>query len=202
MLWAVSVQAAKTKIVLDSLHVKDDKLCISFRVDGLLNDRVVKSLVRGFTSEIVHQIRLWKTQRLVSSIAVEVNHTIRIYYDHWENRFAILTREEKRITPDIETLRERSCVIAELPLIDLAGLDPEAKYYVSIHTTFRPMSEESYQELKQWVSGRGASQQKREGKGRGRFFGVLLDLLGFGDKSFSFKSRDFEISAGTIRFVE
>lgn len=191
----VAVRGAERKIVVDSLAVGNGALLANYHIDGLLNDKTIEGLERGFTSQIVHHIELWKKKKLMSSISAQVVRTFSIYYDNWERKFVILTEDEKRITSKIQVLREQCAVITNLPVAKISELQPKGSYYLTIRVTFQPMSAESYQELRQWLSGRGNPDEKLKPKRkrRGRFFGVLMDLMGFGDKSFTFKSKDFVI---------
>ncbi len=186
-------RGAERKIVIDSLAIGNDDLFVNYHIDGLLNDKIIEGLERGFTSQIVHHVELWKKKKVMSSISGEIVHTFSIYYDNWERKFVIITEDEKRITSQIEILREHCAVIKNLPIAKISSLEQKGKYYVSISVAFQPMSAESYQELRQWLSGQGNPDEKVKPKRnrRGRFFGVLLDLMGFGDKSFTFKSKDF-----------
>jgi len=190
-----AARAAERKIVLDSLAIDNDELLVNYHIDGLLNDKIIEGLERGFTSQIVHHVELWKKKKLMSTISAEIVHSFSIYFDNWERKFVIITEDEKRITSKIEILREHCAVIQNLPIAKISNLEQKGHYYVSIRTTFQPMSAESYQELRQWLSGRGNSDPKLKPKRkrRGRFFGVLMDLMGFGDKSFTFKSKNFVI---------
>ena len=198
-----SVRAADKKIELDSLYIDQDQLFINFQIKNLLDDKTIEGLQRGFTSQVTHQVRLWKTTKLVSSIAAEVNHVVIIYYDNWDKKYAIVSENEKRLTGNIERLHEQCSQVTNLELTQIANLDAQSKYYISIQSAFQPMSNEAYNELRDWVSKKPNNQgSANPKKSRGRFFGVLLDLMGFGDSSFNFKSRDFFIRNNSqIQFV-
>jgi len=188
-----AVYGAERKIIIDSLVVSGDHLLLGYHIENLMNEKVIEGLQRGFTSEIVHHIQVWRSKRLFSQIACEKFYSIKVYYDNWEGKFAIATESENRLTANVETLRRICSAIENLVLADTTTIEKNAKYYLTIQTTFQPISNESYQELRNWVSGRSQSEAPPKAKAakRGRIFGVLLDLMGFGDKVVSFKSGTF-----------
>lgn len=198
------IQAADNNIKMDSLYVDEDQLVIDFHIKNLLDEKTIEGLQRGFTSQVKHQVLLWKTTKLVSSIAAQVNHTIIIFYDNWENKFAIVQENEKRLTTNIERLQKQSSTISGIKLAVVANLDAESKYYISIQSSFQPMSDEAYNELRDWMSKKPVDPNKEDSpKKRGRFFGVFMDLMGFGDSNFNLKSQDFFVRNNSeIEFVD
>ncbi len=184
---------AERKIAIDSLVVSGDQLLLGYHIENLMNEKVIEGLQRGFTSEILHHIQLWRNKRLFSQIVCEKFYSIKVYYDNWEGKFAIASELENRLTANVETLRRICSAIENLSLADTTTIEKNAKYYLTIQTTFQPISNESYQELRNWVSGQSQEEAPVRVKParRGRVFGVLLDLMGFGDKVVSFKSKNF-----------
>ncbi len=201
----VTVQGAERKILVDSLTVNSNNLVLSYHIDGLISNNTIQGLERGLTSEVLHHIRLWKSKKLFSAISSEVFISIKLYYDNWEDKFRIITDTENRLTTQVETVREFCSQVNNFPLIDISELESNNKYYISIETTFKPVSAETYQDLSDWLSGNTNSEKKEKPKqgGQNKIFGVLLNAMGFGDKVLSYKSKDFIIQEDkTIRFLE
>ena len=204
-IFLVTVQAAERKILVDSLTVNSNNLLLSYHIDGLLSNNTIQGLERGLTSEVLHHIRLWKSKKLFSAISSEVFISIKLYYDNWEDKFRIITDTENRLTTQVETVREFCSQVRNFPLIDISELEPNNKYYISIETTFKPVSAETYQDLSEWLSGSSNSEEKEKPKkgGQNKIFGVLLNVMGFGDKVLSYKTKDFIISEDKkIQFLE
>lgn len=194
--------AANREIVLDSLYLEDGRLFVDFHISNLLDDKTLEGLRKGFTSRIVHQVRLWKTTKIVSSIAAEVEYSVIALYDNWEKKYAIVTNNERRLTGNIERLRRQCSVVTAMEIADTSQVKDNTTYYLSIHSIFQPMSDDSYGDLREWIS-KKSDHPKPNKKSRGRFFGMLLELMGFGDSSLNYKSPDFVLrNKSQLRFVE
>lgn len=194
--------AAKRQIILDSLWVQGGELRLSFHVDDLLDDKAIQGLQRGFTSEISHLVQLWQVKGVISQVAGQRPFIFRVYHDNWSQKFAIISEEESRLTSQIETLRRICTSVQAAAVVHADQLAPDARLFLTITTTFQPISDETYGELRAWVSGR-TSDNSKAGLKRGRFFGFLADLLGFGDRALQLKTDSFVITAGgTLQYVK
>ncbi|MBN2001049.1 hypothetical protein JW935_26120 [candidate division KSB1 bacterium] len=194
--------SAPRKILLDSLDVRDGRLCLSYHVENLFNKKMLQGLESGFTSDIIHQISLWKSQKVISSIVDETLLTVKVYFDDWESKYAIVTEKEKRLTTQINKVKEMCSIISVLPLADSISIEPDTKYYLTIQLKVQPISTEKYQELRQWISGGSDPPKSTTRTKRNRFFEMLIDVMGFGDKTLAFKSKSFYIQDGNIQFIK
>ncbi len=194
---------AERKIVVDSLVVSNNRLCLSYHIDGLLNNNTIQSLERGLTSEVLHHIRLWKSKKLFSSISAEALISIKILYDNWEDKFRIITDTENRLTTQVETVRQICSEVHSFILADITELEAESKYYISVETIFKPVSAETYDDLNSWLSGKSGADSKEKPKtgGQNKVFSVLMNVMGFGNKVLSYKSGDFIIDNYSIRYL-
>ena len=201
----VSARAADRKITLDSLSVHNNQLCISYHIDGLLNNKTIQGLEKGLTSEVFHQIRLWKSKKLFSSILVEKNIIIQVLYDNWEDKFRVITTGENRLTTQVQTVRDMCALVHNHELIDLGEIDSDSRYYISVQTVLKPVSAETYHELSDWLSGQSPMEDKEKPKknGQNKVFSMFLNMLGFGETVLNYKSNSFQLdSTGTVIFVE
>ena len=117
----------------------------------------------------------------------------------------IFTENEKRLTTNVERLRKQCSQVSGFPITEFSELDENSRFYISIQSTFQPMSDEAYNELRNWISRKPENEpnENQKGKSRGRFFGVLLDLMGYGDSSFRHKTPDFfKRNTSQIEFVD
>jgi hypothetical protein len=202
ILYIPIARAADRFIVIDSLTVLDGYLCADYHIDGLLDEKFITGVERGFTSEIVHRISLWQKKKVISSLVSEFEFTVDVYYDNWEDTFAIIKESEKRLTTQIETVQEMCAFVRNYPLIKVAGLDSSSTFYISIDATIQPISDKTYEELREWMR-RGKRTESEKKRKKAKFFDVLFDLMGFGDKNCSAKSADFIIRRkAVIEFVE
>ncbi len=196
-----SVSGGPRRIVLDSLEIHNGQLCVSYHVDNLFNEKMVQGLESGFTSDIIHQISLWKSQKVISSVVDEALITVKVYYDDWDNKYAIVTEKEKRLTTQINRVKEMCSVITSFPLTDSTTLETDAKYYLTIQLKIQPISTEKYQELRQWISGGSDPPKPTTRTKRNRFFEMLIDVMGFGDKTLAFNSKHFYVK-DKVRFLK
>ena len=198
-LWFTTTTPADEKIVIDSLCVSDGVLVLNFHVQGLLDDKFIDGLKNGLTSQIVHQIGLWRDRTLFNSLPVELFYGVKVYFDNFEKKFMIVTETERRLTASVETLRDFCCHVKDFPLISVAAIDANSKYYLSINSTLQPVSSETIEGLSGWLSGQPPSESAEPRKSkRRRIWGVLVSMLGFGDKTISVKSRDFYVRNNEI----
>ncbi len=205
LILGIAVQAADRKITLDSLNVNNDQLYISYHIDGLLDAKTIQGLERGLTSEVIHKIRLWKSKKLFSSISTEKVLTVKILYDNWEDKFRIVTDDENRLTSQVQTVRDMSSLIRNYMIIPVEELESDTKYYISIQTTLKPVSAETYHELSEWLSGPSRIDDKEKPKksGQNRIFDVFMNVLGFGETELKFKSENFFYKENnTIQFMQ
>ena len=197
-------RGADRNIVIDSLSVQDGYLCADYHIEGLLDEKFITGVERGFTSEIVHRISLWRKKKVISSLVSEFEFTVDVYYDNWEDTFAIVkeSENEKRLTTQVRTVQEMCAFVRNYPLIEVAGLDSSSIFYLSIDTTIQPISDKTYEELREWMR-RGKRPESETKPKKAKLFDVLFDLMGFGDKNCSAKSADFIIKGQTvIEFLE
>lgn len=193
---------AGESVVIDSLRAADGELALSYHIENILSAKSSQALERGITSEVVHHIQLWQKKGFINPLEKEYIYSVKIFYDSWEKKYRILSEDENRLTSKIETVKEKCSVVKSLPIVRLADLQQNKKYFISIGVTFQPISAESYNALSD-IFGKEEKQQQGEKKNKQGYFGVLVNLLGFGDKEFSGKSQDFRITdTGLIDFVK
>lgn len=188
----------KGRIIVDSLSMRNYHLCLSFHLQDFFDEKMIQDLERGLVSEVRHHVQLWQRRGLYSSIEKDTSVVLRLYYDNWTKKYALASKTENRLTSRPEALIEKSSCIAGLLL---ANVNTTGKYYLTIQSTFQPISDDTYAELHDWVSGQedDVSPPAR----RGRFFAFLTDLLGFGDRQCDFKTQDFVLTPqAELRFIK
>jgi hypothetical protein len=171
------------------------------KLTDLFPPRVAESLSRGMPATLRLHTELWRRRRgwfdrLESSFDAEV----RIRYDVWSRAYQL----ERRGTPTFGVASLDSVEAALSRPIGLrvgrvGELDPDARYYVSVTATLKPLSVEDVEEIEGWLSG----EVKTTG---GKGFGVITELprsvfdavrnfVGFGDQKARATSEDFELRA-------
>jgi len=202
-LFAFFVQGLTAKsVIVDSLRAAAGELVLSYHIENILSAKGSQALERGITAEVVHHIQLWQKKGFINPLEKEYIYSVKIFYDSWEKKYRILSEDENRLTSQIETVKEKCSIVKSLPIVMMADLQKNKKYFISISVTFQPISAESYNALSDIFS-KEKKQQEGKKKNKQGYLGVLVNLLGFGDKEFSGKSRDFYITdTGLINFVK
>jgi hypothetical protein len=192
------------KILLDSLTVHNGKLHLSYHVENLLDHKIQRGLQKGFTSEIIHHICLWKSKKIISSIVDEFVYPVKVFYDDWQDKFTVTTMVENRITDHFNTVDEMCSSLKNFPMDDTSKVEVGSTYYITIQIKIQPISNETYQELSDWISGSNSENPREHKTSRpGRLTAMLMDMMGLGDKTLSLKSSDFVISNEyKVEFVE
>lgn len=197
-----SLYSADSKIVVDSVIVTSTHVTLDFHADGLIDDKIAEGLRKGRTSTLEYHIQLWgKKSGLLNQLVDEYYFPMKVYYDFWENKYAILTPNETRLTPSIETVRKKCTEITEFDGIPIARFQPDMSYTFVVELLLRPLSVENYQEIKSWLGGEvknlelnNLKEADKAAKGLGnRLLRMFMTITGFGDRIISAKSKEFRI---------
>lgn len=194
LLFLVPGFVQEKRLVIDSLYVQEQTLCLDFALKNPFDHKMIDGLKHGFISEITYAWKLWKKRFLFSSLVSENTLSIVLYYDNWQDKYAVITEKERRLSSDLETIRNRSTRFSQQQLIGLAEMDKNAFFYISIQTRFQPISDQTYKELSSWLAGDGNEQYHDKSHKPGKLFPIFLDLIGVGDRDFS-KSSGFSFRA-------
>ncbi len=194
--------AAEKQVVIDSVFVKQDDLCISFHVDGLFDPKTIQGLERGFIAEIIYKIQLWQERLIFSNQLQEQVASIKVYYDNWEEKFAVVSENQNRLTADMATVLDLCTVMPALPLIEKKELESGKSYFLTIQAILQPISDKSLSDLQDWLAGRPQPRpgDRQEGSGKDRFLDFVVGLMGFGDRELNLKSEPFFLNEQQIVF--
>jgi len=196
------LQAAERKVFIDSVKVGSNILKIDFTVDGIIDQKVAEGLRKGLVSTIEYQIQLWeKRGGWINNLVTQQYVRLKIFFDNWENKFVIMSAEEKRLTSALETVREKSSQISDVEVTPLEKLKSGKKYFFTVKTILRPLSVENYQDIKNWLNGKAKNldlqnlddTEQQEKKFKGGLLKMFLALTGFGDRVITGKSDEFSI---------
>jgi hypothetical protein len=136
---------------------------------------------------------------LISKAVAEKIWPVKFKYDLWEQKYVVETLSDKVTTRSDSTLIHYGSFATALPILELKKLEQRSSYYISVQITFQPVSEETYNELHDWLVGKSSHGERRSVQ-RGRFFSFLTDLLGLGDKTVQEKSKIFTVREGRLLF--
>jgi hypothetical protein len=114
----------------------------------------------------------------------------------WSDDFTLRRGTEPEHTvPDVEAVEAEIGRALRVRIAPLSGLSPDARYYVLVTVTVKPLNVEDLRRVEDWLSG----EAKRTGKpGPGSIarlprylVGVLANLSGLGDETLRWRSASF-----------
>jgi len=201
------LQAANKQVVVDSVKINSGFLQIDFTVDGIIDQKIAEGLRQGLVSTIEFQIQLWeKRSGWVNNLVTQEYIHMKVFFDNWENKFVIMSQDEKRLTSSLETVREKCSQISNVKIISIENFKSEKKYFFTVKAILRPLSVENYQDIKNWLNGRAKNMdlknlddtEQQEKKFKGGLLKMFLALTGFGDRVISGESEKFQILEGNV----
>jgi len=201
------LQAASKRVVIDTVKINFGLLKINFTADGIIDQKIAEGLRQGLTSTIEYQIQLWeKRSGWINNLVIQQYVRMKVFFDNWENKFVIMSIDEKRLTSSLETVREKCSQVSDVEIIPVEKLKADKKYFFTVKTIIRPLSVENYQDIKNWLSGKAKNldlkniddTEQQERKFKGGLLKMFLALTGFGDRVISGQCDEFQVQDGKI----
>lgn len=196
--------AQETRITIDSLHLEAGRLLIDFHVDSLLTHQLISGMQRGITSSARFRVQLWrKSGWLFNALTAEREFQVKATFEPWESKYFVQMSGERRLTKSLDFVRASWERHRRLAVADSSQLSAKARYYIVIEIVLEPVSRESLQEIRGWLSGEVKSMRSQDSTGaapppqasglRSRVFDTVVDLTGFGAHVMSLKSEYFQL---------
>jgi hypothetical protein len=158
-------------LTLDAPRANAGRVVIGVHLSDLFEERVAQSLSRGMPATLELHAELWRKRsgwfdRLESS----VDAAVRIRYEVWNDWY--LVEHPGAVPLTIGTLDSVSLILSRpttLPVSRIAAMQPQARYYIAVSATLKPLSVEDVEEVEGWLSGE-VETKRRAG------FGVITEL--------------------------
>jgi hypothetical protein len=174
-------------------------LWVELHLTDLFPARVEESLGRGMPARLQIHAELWRRRtgwfdRMTSAF----DAAIKIRHDVWTRRYRMERPGVQPITAS--TLDSLGLVLSRplsLPVAHAAGLPPDARYYVVVSVTLKPLSVEDVEEGEDWLSGEVVT-KRRAGVGiitalPRSLFDAVRNFAGLGDQRVRAISEDFRL---------
>lgn len=213
LLWfCAAAYSQEARITIDSLQTETGRLLIDFHVDSLLTNQLIAGMQRGITSSARFRVQLWrKSGWLFNALAAEHEFQVKSTFEPWENKYFVQRAGERRLTKSLDFVRATWEQHRRLAVADSSQLSATARYYIVIEIVLEPVSRESLQEIRGWLSGEVKGIRSKDstdtppppqsGGLRSRVFDTVVDLTGFGAHVMSLKSKNFQLDqSGRIVF--
>jgi hypothetical protein len=171
LLTIAAARAHALELTLESPWENSSRVWIGAQLSDLFEERVVQSLSRGMPATLELHAELWRKRsgwfdRLESSY----DAAVRIRYEVWNDWYVV---ERPGAAPlIIGTLDSVSLIVSRpmaLPVGRISAMQPDARYYVTVTATLKPLSVEDVEEVEGWLSGE-VETKRRAG------FGVITEL--------------------------
>jgi Domain of unknown function (DUF4390) len=182
------------QVSLMTPHARGEWAVVDARLDDLFEDRVVQSLERGMPATIQVHAELWRKRGLWFDALVNTfDASVRVRYGTWDESYHVERQGGESIRfgslDSAETYLERPWA---LPVGRLATLSPNARHYVVVTVTLKPLTAEDVREVEGWMSGDPGGDHSGEVTDLPRgVFDALRNVSGFGDRRARAVSEEF-----------
>ncbi|MFC1628359.1 DUF4390 domain-containing protein [Gemmatimonadota bacterium] len=198
----VFAQEVETVITVREVWLEENGLYFSVKTDNLLEEGARETIEEGGTAAVDYTFELYRERKgWFDSLIDSEQLQFRISFDAFERQYRV-TSPDMRLKTD-----EFSRVIAQCTDLnsvlfgttDGSRLDLQGTYYIVVRVRYQPMSVETIDDLRDWVSGSGSNEEQIPTEARGEGFGsriarVLMSAAGFGEEDLQGKSARFRPS--------
>ena len=173
----------------------DSVVTVSYRAETPWTPRFTETLLRGMPATVTYEVGVWKRRTLwFDKLVLAMKSEHRVFYDPWDRTYRVhsgAATQKTRTVPTFEELTTRLFSERQVPLVAAASLDPDARYYVSVRLTIRPLTAEDLDEVEDWLAGEVKNPEKPERGVPGYLLGIAVNISGLGDRTALAKSESF-----------
>lgn len=171
---------------------------VTYRAETPWTPRLTETLLRGMPATVTYEVGLWKKRSFwFDKLVLAIKSETRVFHDPWDGTFRVHSgpaREKTRTVPSIEALDALLFLERQVPLVVSDALDPDARYYVSVRLTIRPLTAEDLDEVEDWLSGEVKNPNQPERGVPGYLLGIAVNVSGLGDRTALARSESFRPS--------
>jgi hypothetical protein len=192
-LWAeppktpAALPSRNAEVALEGKHVL---LSVAFR--DVVDAEIAKKLASGLPTVIV--LRAWLFRDSGGDPIALTAKTCKIVYDLWDEVYKLQITQPGGQTDSVAVNQEgvlRQCAEAKkLRLVERAELDSNARFFVAALVEVNPISQETMDRIKRWVTRPNASVSKGDSL-FGSFVGLFVTRISDADRKLSFRTQAF-----------
>jgi hypothetical protein len=175
------------------VEIEDGAVTVSYRAETPWTPRLEETLLRGMPATVAFEVGVWKRRTFwFDKLVLAIKSEHKVLYDPWERRFHVRSgpvRRKARTVPSLDSLTTLLFSERRLPLVPTAALDPDARYYVSVRVTIRPLTAADLDEVEDWLSGEMKNPDRPERGLPGYLLGIAVNISGLGDRTALAKSE-------------
>jgi hypothetical protein len=180
-------------------RIQNGWLWVDIHLGDVFPPRVQESLGRGMPARLQIHAELWRRRNgWFDRMSAAFDAAVRIRHDVWTRRFRMERPGVPPITAmELDSLRLVLSRPLSLPIVRPAELPVEARYYVVVSVTLKPLSVEDVEEGEDWLSGEVVT-KRRAGVGvitalPRSLFDAVRNVAGLGDQRVRAISEDFRL---------
>jgi len=173
-------------------------ITVSYRVETPWTPRLTETLLRGMPATVTFEVGVWKRRAFwFDKLVLAIKSEHKVLYEPWERAFRVHsgpTRRNTRTVPTLDSLETLLFSERRLALVRPSALEPNARYYVSVRVTIRPLSAEDLDEVEDWLSGEAKNPGQPERGVPAYLLGIAANISGLGDRTALARSPSFRPS--------
>jgi len=168
-------------------------VAVTYRVENPWTPRFTETLLRGMPATVTFEVGVWKKRSFwFDKLVLALKSEHRVVYSPWDQTFRVRSGSRKtRTVPTLDSLGTFLFSERRLPVAAVASLEPDARYYVSVRVTIRPLNAEDLDEVEDWLSGEVKNPDHPERGVPGYLLGIAVNLSGLGDRTALARSEPF-----------
>jgi len=184
-----ALPSRNAEVTLDGKHVL---MGVSFR--DIVDAEISKKLASGLPTVIV--LRAWLFREGGSDPIALTAKTCKIVYDLWDEVYKLQITQPGGQTDSVAVNQEgvlRQCAEAKkLRLVERSELDTNARFFVAALVEVNPLSQETLDRIKRWVTRPNGTQAASKGDSLfGSFVGLFVTRINDADRKLSFRTQAF-----------
>lgn len=184
-----SLPSRNADVTLDGKHVL---LSVSFR--DVVDAEISKKLASGLPTVIV--LRAWLFRDGGNDPVAMTAKTCKIVYDLWDEVYKLQITQPGGQTDSVAVNQEgvlRQCAEAKkLRLAERNELDSNTRFFVAALVEVNPLSQETLDRIKRWVTRPNGAQSTSKGDSLfGSFVGLFVTRINDADRKLSFRTQAF-----------
>lgn len=184
-----ALPSRNAEVTLEGKHVL---LGVSFR--DVVDAEIAKKLASGLPTVIV--LRAWLFRDGGSDPVGMTAKTCKIVYDLWDEVYKLQITQPGGQTDSVAVNQEgvlRQCAEAKkLRLAERGEMDSNTRFFVAALVEVNPLSQETLDRIKRWVTRPNGSQSSGKGDSLfGSFVGLFVTRINDADRKLSFRTPTF-----------
>ncbi len=173
-----------------------DDLIVDLSIQNLIDPITEEALERGVPVTLVLGIEVWRERSAwFDRLEASCHLAYKLQLDTWDEVYVVRDIEGRQeVFLDLAEARGALEDRRDVSVAPLSALRDDSSYYLVVTAALKPLTVEDVEELEGWLSGEIESDRARKvgllGLPRA-FFGVILDLTGFGARDDELRTPSF-----------